>query len=109
MLVFYKPDSETSVATLHVVEALHKKFRDQATVTALAIGAGSEEANRQRENLKLTIPILDGTAVRSTYAVQTYPRFYVVDATGTLTWQFDGYGPETGFLVKEQLEKLLPR
>ena len=56
--------------------------------------------------LRLTVPILDGAAVRATYGVDTYPKFFVVDTEGLLTWQFNGFGAETGYLVKRELEKL---
>jgi hypothetical protein len=41
--------------------------------------------------------------------VDTYPKFFVVDPSGSLAWRFDGYGAETGYLAKVEVEKLLNR
>ena len=52
------------------------------------------------------MPLVDGRAVAGLYALDAYPKFLVLDARGALAWQFDGHGPETGFLVREQLDRL---
>jgi len=109
VLVFFKPESKTSAGSLAVAEALHDQYPDTLSVVALAVSAGPEDAVRQREALRLTVPVADGSGPRVAYAVDTYPKFFVVDPTGTLAWRFDGYGAETGYLAKEQVEKLLNR
>jgi hypothetical protein len=108
VVVFFKPRSKTAVGALSVAEALHKKYAGRATVVALAVSGGADAAERQRDELKLTVPMANGASVRAVYDIETYPRFFVVDGGGLLTWQFEGYGPETGYLVKKQVEKLLP-
>ncbi len=110
LLVFFKPEEELSAASLIVTEALHKRFAGKADVVALAIGSNAVEAGkRQRDFLKLTYPVLDGTTIRDRYAVDSFPRFFLVDQTGGLFWQFEGYGNETGSLAKKKLEQLLPK
>jgi peroxiredoxin len=107
VLVFFKPHSKTAVGALAVAEALHKKYADRAAVVALAVSAGADAAERQRDELKLTLPVASGSSVRAAYDIDTYPKFFVVDGAGLLSWQFNGYGPEVGYLVKTQVERLL--
>ena len=90
-----------------MADALHHRFAGRARVLALALHESPAAADRERLRLGLAVPVADGAAVRATYAVDTFPRFYVVDAAGTLGWQFDGFGPEVGFLAREQVERAL--
>ncbi len=107
VVLFYKPGSKTSAAALTVAEALHQRYAERVAVVALAISSNAGTANRQREDLKLTMPVADGTSVRTTYAIERYPKFFVIDRRGVLLWQFEGSGPEVGYLVNEQIEKLV--
>lgn len=106
--IFFKPGSPTSRETLLIAEALQQHFGDKISVVPLAIGGKATEAAKQREELKLKLPVYDGLDIREAYQVTTYPQFFILEPTGQLNWIFDaGVGPETGFLVKQQLEKLL--
>ncbi len=107
VVVFYRPGSKTSVLSLTVAEALHRRFAERAAVVAVAVASDAVTANRQREELKLTVPVADGAAVRALYAIERYPQVFVIDRGGALAWQFEGAGAEVGYLVKQQLEKLV--
>ncbi len=106
VLVFYRPESKTSAGTLAVAEALHAHAAGRAGVVGVAVLEDPTVTERQRGALNLTLPLLDGRGVAALYGVESYPRFLVLDAQGVLAWQFDGYGPETGYLVREQLDRL---
>lgn len=107
VVVFYKPGSVTSVETLAICEALHRQYADAVAVVPLAVGKPTRAAE-QRATLKLTVPVFDGGEVRAAYAVESYPQFFVSDQKGLLRWAFDaGVGPEVGYLVKQEVDKLL--
>jgi len=108
VLAFYRPDSKTSAGALAVAEALHRHAAGRATVLAVAVLEDPAAAERQRAELKLTVPLLDGRAIAGLYGIDSYPKFFALDAAGALAWQFDGFGPETGFLAREQLDRLAP-
>jgi len=106
--IFFKPGSATSQDTLLFAEALHQHFGDKVSVVPLAIGSNAAAASKQREELKLKVPIYDGFDIRDEYRVTTFPQFFLLESTGNLKWTFDaGVGPETGFLVKRELEAIL--
>lgn len=107
VVIFYRPGASTAAGTLAVADALHARYGGRAAVLALALHEPPATADRERERLNLAVPVADGSAVRAAYAVETFPRFFVVDAAGTLAWQFDGFGPEVGFLAREQVERAL--
>jgi hypothetical protein len=58
--------------------------------------------------LKLKVPLFDGPKAATLYGVETVPRFAVIDAAGQVRWTFTGVGAETGFLVREELDRLVP-
>lgn len=101
-LVFFKPGVKTAPGALTVAEALHLAFPGRVAAVAIA---DPSAAARQREALKLGVPVYDGTAVRATYGVVAFPQFAVVDAAGRLAWRFDGYGPEVGYLAKQEMDR----
>lgn len=106
--IFYKPGSATSRETLIIAEALHQHFGDKVSIVPLTIGSDNGVAVKQREELKLKVPVYDGLDVRDNYRVTTFPQFFILESSGLLKWTFDaGVGPETGFLVKRELEGLL--
>jgi peroxiredoxin len=108
VLVFFKPEVDLSAASLRVTEALHKKYAGKVEVVALAVGADAAGGGkRQKDDLLLTVPVLDGTAVRERYTIDSFPRFFVVDPTGNLAFQFEGYGNETVGLIRKQVEGML--
>jgi hypothetical protein len=108
VVVFYKPGSETSIDTLAVCEALHRKYAGAVTVIPLAVFAPPTVASQQRTETKCSVPVYDGVEVVSKYGVESVPRFLILDAKGTLRWSFNaGIGPEVGYLVKQEVEKVL--
>jgi peroxiredoxin len=107
VVVFFKPGSGTSRATLIVTEALTQKLADRACVVAISVGAEPDTADAMRKDMRLTVPVLDGAGVRDRYGVDTYPRFFIVDPAGNLAWRFDGFGLEAGYLAKQEVERLI--
>lgn len=108
VVVFFKPNSETSEEALTICEALHRRYGERATVLPLALGGDLIAAGKQRAALKYGVPVWDGAEVAKPYAVASYPRFLLIDGAGTVRWAFDaGVGPEVGSLVKKELEKVL--
>ncbi len=108
VVAFFKPKSETSEEALTVCEATHRKYGTKATVIALAVGGDKIAASEQRAALKFGVPVYDGTDAAKAYAVDSYPRFYLIDGEGTVRWAFDaGVGPEVGTLLKKQLDAVL--
>jgi hypothetical protein len=99
VLVFFMPGRETAEPSMKIAEAVQKKFGAKARVAAFAVFAPARTGS--------PIPVHDGTPAVESYSIETFPRFFVVDAAGVLKWTFAGVGNETGFLVREQVENLL--
>ena len=107
LLIFYKPSSETTPGTLAVAQALQDRFGSRTQIIAAAIGDAATVARTQHQKLKLSIPLVDGRAARSRYGVLFHPQFFVIDADGNVAAHQEGFGPETGYLLKEEMETLL--
>jgi hypothetical protein len=106
MLVFFMPGQETAEPALKVAVKLHDQFAGKATVAAFTVFAPHEASVRLTNN-KLRVPVYDGTVAEGPYGIETFPRFFVIDAQGVLTWSFAGVGNETTALLKEQMDRLL--
>lgn len=107
VLVFFRPGGETAELSLAVAAALEKRYAGKAQVAALAVFGDVAAGVKDRDRLKLNIPIHDGSAAVAAYGIETAPRFALIDAAGKVRWTFTGVGAETGFLVKEHADRLV--
>jgi hypothetical protein len=107
VLVFFRPGGETTDLSLAVADALDRRYAGKVVVTALCVFADSSAGVKDRDRLKFTIPVYDGSAAASSYGVETAPRFALIDTDGKVRWVFTGVGAETGFLLKEQVDRLV--
>jgi hypothetical protein len=106
VLIFLKPGGETTELSLAIVDALQKRYREAVVVVPFVVFGDTSAALKERDRMKLTIPLYEDSSARSTYGVETVPRFAVIDHEGKVKWTFTGVGSETGFLVREQLDRL---
>ncbi len=107
LLVFFKPGGETAPLALAIAGAIEKRYGGKILVAPLAVFGTVANGKADRDRLKLTFPILDGSKASTTYGVETAPRFALIDSTGKVRWEFTGVGAETGFLLKEQADHLV--
>jgi hypothetical protein len=107
VLVFFMPGQVTAELSLCVADALAKRYPGRVAVAPLAVFAAPALAAKDVEKRKLTVAVHDGSPAVDLYGIDTYPRFVVVDRDGVLRWTFAGVGPETGYLVREQVDALL--
>jgi len=107
VLVFFMPGQVTTEPAITIADAIQKKCGPRIAVVTLAVFRKVEEGIHDRDRLKLTVPVYDGSPAVGAYGIDTFPRFLVIDTQGKLKWTFAGVGNETGFLVKEQVEGLL--
>jgi hypothetical protein len=98
---------ESADQSLAIGEAIRKKYGSRVAVAPLAVFGGKEAGTRDRDRLKLSILVYDGTSASPLYGVESFPRFYAIDGAGKVHWSFEGVGNETGYLLREQLESLL--
>jgi hypothetical protein len=75
-------------------------------VASFAVSGGAAAGAKDRDRLKLAVAVYDGSAAAAAYAVDSVPRFAVIDAGGKVLWTFSGVGTETGFLLREQVDRL---
>ncbi len=106
VLVFFKPGGKTTDLSLAIADALDRRYGGGVRVLPLATFGETAAAIKDRDRLKLTIPVYDGSTAAAAYGVESVPRFAVVDPDGLIRWTFTGVGPETGYLVREQVDRL---
>jgi hypothetical protein len=107
VLVFFMPGQDTTEDSLRIADALQKKFGAKITVASMSVFAPAAAGIRDRDRLKLAVPVYDGSSAEAAYGIETFPRFFVLDSAGTLRWTFAGVGNETGRLARGQVESLL--
>lgn len=107
VLIFYKPGTPLGAAALIIAEALHRRYSGKAVVLPLIVTTDAETAYAEWQQRKLSVPLFAGAFLRERYGIDSYPRFFLVDANGILRNRFEGVGNETGFLLRRELEALL--
>lgn len=107
VVVFLRPGGETTDLALSIANAIEKRYAGKVAVGALVVFGGVAEATKERDRLKFTLPLFDGSKSVAAYGVETVPRFALIDAAGKVRWTFTGVGAETGFLLKEEADRLV--
>jgi hypothetical protein len=107
VLVFFRPGGETTDLSLSIANALEKRYGGRAAVVPLVVFGEMSAANAARDRLKFPVQLYSGAAVAAPYGVETVPRFILIDGVGKVRWTFAGVGAETGFLLKEEVDRLV--
>jgi peroxiredoxin len=109
LMVFYNPASQTSEELLRFARGVHTRFNGGVTVFGLSVTDDANTARKQRAELDLGFPILSGSGLRISYAVETTPKFILIDATGVLRGAYLGWGHETAAEVMTEIRQCLQR
>jgi len=108
VLVFYSPVSQSAREVLRFAQHLYVEQQSQATVVGLALSDDADGVRHQQEELQLSFPLIKGTGLRQSYAVETTPKIVVIDGAGVVRGTFTGWGRETADDVSEELKRWLP-
>jgi peroxiredoxin len=106
LLVFYHPDSPTAAEVLRYAQHLHTA-QPGLTVLGLSVSDDAALVRRQRTALGLTFPVLSGSGLRVSYAVETTPKLVVLDAAGVVRGAYLGWGRDTSQEVQEEVRRWL--
>jgi peroxiredoxin len=109
LMVFYNPNSSTAEEILHFAQMATVGYRDEAIVVGLAMSEDAEKVRKQRDELHLTIPVLNGLGLRKSYDVEATPKLMVLDAEGVVRGAYVGWGQETAGSVLADLKRSKPR
>ena len=105
LLVFYNPASPTAAVVLAYAQQMSDSHKD-LSVLALSMSGDVDAARKQRADLKLTVPLLDGSGLRTSYNVDGTPKLMLLDGKGVVRGDFTGWGRETPDEVLEELRTL---
>jgi peroxiredoxin len=105
VLVFYSPDSQAVRPLLRFAQHLADRHRGAAVVIGLAMSDDGDKIRRQADSLQLSLPLLNGLGLRQTYAVDSTPKFVVIDGAGILRAAYTGWGRETADEITEELDR----
>jgi hypothetical protein len=93
-MVFYNPAASTAEPLLTYAQRLSDQHAGRLVVLPLSVSDDSDMALRQREALKVTLPILSGSGLRISYAIETTPKMVLIDAAGIVRGSYLGWGRE---------------
>ena len=103
LLVFYNPASPTASRVLGYAQGLSDSLPKDLSVVTLSVSGDAEAARKQRTDLKVTLPLLDGSGLHTSYAVDGTPKLMLLDAGGVLRGEYVGWGRETEAEVQQDL------
>lgn len=105
LMLFYSPTATTAEDVLRFAQLMHDTHGQQITVLGLAVADDTPRVLKQHEALNLKFPVLSGTGLRLSYAVESTPKWVVLDSKGVVRGTLDGWGPEIPRAVEEALKK----
>jgi peroxiredoxin len=105
LLVFYNPASALGEEVLLFAQKLQTAHADSLSVIGLAVSDDVQRALKQRDQLKLSFPLLSGTGLRLSYAIDATPKLVLIDSTGTVRGSYVGWGLETPHSITEDLKR----
>jgi peroxiredoxin len=108
LLVFYSPTSSTATELLQYAQTIHASYAQQVIVLGLSVSEDAAAVQKQRADLGLTFPVLNGSSLRASYARET-PRIVLLDAKGVVRGAYTGWGRETPNEVFEELRRWVQR
>ncbi len=109
LMIFYTADSVYAETVLRLGQEVHDSSRGAVVVLGLAMSHDAEALRKQRADLRLAYPVLDGSGLRQSYAVEATPKLMVLDADGVVRGGYVGWGRETRAGVLEEVRGCLPR
>jgi peroxiredoxin len=109
LMVFYNPASPATPDLLRYAQKVADRYPQAVTVLGMAWSEDGPTVRKQRDELGLTIPILNGTGLRVSYAVEATPRIVLIDGAGVVRGSYLGWGEETSTAVLKELQHWLPR
>jgi peroxiredoxin len=105
LLVFYQPGGRTAADVLRFAQAVQQESGGGVTVVGLACTEDVPAVVREHDELGLTFPILLGTGLKLTYAVEATPKLVVLDAAGVVRDSHIGWGLETPAAIRAELRR----
>lgn len=108
LLVFYNPTTPLGEEVLRYAKKIAETSSGQVSVVGLACNEDAQRALQQRAELKIDFPILSGTGLKLSYAVDATPKIVVLDAAGLVRGSYTGWGPETPESLAADLERCKP-
>jgi hypothetical protein len=105
LMVFYSPRSLFAEDVLRLAQDVHAAGKGEVAVVGLAMSQDADAVRKQRDEMKLTFPVLNGTGLRQSYAVEATPKVVVIDADGVVRAAQVGWGRETRGLVLEEVRR----
>jgi peroxiredoxin len=105
LLVFYNPVSPTSEELLRFARDIHVRFNGSVNVIGLSVSDDAKDVRKQRAELDLGFPVVSGSGLRISYAVETTPKIVVIDAAGVVRGASLGWGHETAGEVLAELRR----
>jgi peroxiredoxin len=109
LMVFYNPASPTTPDVLRHAQRVRDHYPESVTVVGLSMSDDAERVRKQRDELKVTFPILNGAGLRISYAVEATPKLVLIDGAGIVRGAYLGWGEETASEVTQELKRWLPR
>lgn len=109
LLVFYHPASTIGPELLTFAERLAATYPEGIQVITLAMSDDAELVRKQRTELKLTVPALNGVGLRISYNVEATPKLVLLDGQEIVRGLWTGWGPQTPGEVMMELKSWLPR
>jgi hypothetical protein len=107
LLVFYNPSSPTAPDVLRFAQRLAAMHPQRLAVVGLSTVSDAGLVRRQRDELALTFPVLDGSGLHVSYEVTTTPKLVLLDGANIVRGAWLGWGPETSSEVREELKRWL--
>src|SRR5713101_8713568 len=106
LLCFVKEDCPTCGLTMGLIEAAHKSFG--ASIEVWAIGQDAEGNAKLVERHRLTVPMLDDSALKVSFAygLDTVPTIILADSRGAELRRFVGFGRDDWRAVFTELARM---
>ncbi len=102
LMVFYSPDSRHVDELMQLALSISSRHK-QVAMVGLTMAGDAEQINRQRHAKGWKFPVLDGTGLRISYAVDCTPKMVLVGADGVVRATVVGWGDETANEVYAEL------
>lgn len=109
VLAFYNPNSTLAPEMLQYLAELSTAHAGKVWVLPLSVNEDAKVVAKQLAELKLSLPVLQGSGLRITYEVETTPKIVLLDGQGYVRGSYLGWGRDIPGEILSDLKPWLPK